>query len=235
MLSEPSVSPLTGPAADVTGAMDGAMVSDVPRSAIAKRVLNLMVAVPLVVLLSPLLLTVAVLVRLTSPGPVLFRQVRVGRGERPFTMLKFRTMRVGGDDRLHRDFNLRELQDDSAAPGGIFKPANDPRVTAIGGFLRRFSVDELPQLINVIRGEMSLVGPRPALPWEVALFTPEQRRRHCCLPGMTGLWQVSGRNRLSMPQMLELDLRYCRKASLATDLGILLRTPKTVLFERATR
>jgi lipopolysaccharide/colanic/teichoic acid biosynthesis glycosyltransferase len=203
----------------------------------AKRAVDLAVTVPLLILLAPLLLLIAALVRLTSPGPALFRQERIGLGERPFTMLKFRTMRIGQDDSLHREFNCRELLGDPSACGGddIFKPTDDPRITVIGAFLRRFSIDELPQLINVLRGEMSLVGPRPALPWEVALFTPEQRRRHGCPPGMTGLWQVSGRNRLSMPQMLELDLRYCRDASLATDLGILLRTPKTVLFERATR
>lgn len=202
-----------------------------------KRVLDVVGAVLLLVLALPVLLPACLLVRLTSPGPVLFRQTRIGLHERPFTMFKLRTMRADCDDRLHRELNLRELRGE-AAPGdadGLFKVDRDPRITPVGRVLRRFSVDELPQLLNVLRGEMSLVGPRPSLPWEVELFTREQRRRHDCLPGLTGLWQVSGRNRLSMPEMLALDLAYVDRRSLRLDLWILLRTPYAVLFGDDTR
>jgi lipopolysaccharide/colanic/teichoic acid biosynthesis glycosyltransferase len=136
-----------------------------------------------------------------------------------------------------REFNRRELAGDPTlvTADGVMKPMDDPRITPVGRWLRRFSIDELPQLLNVLKGEMSLVGPRPALPWEVALFTPEQRRRQRTPPGITGLWQVSGRNRLAMPQMLELDLTYLERRSLGLDLAILARTPKAVLFDCATR
>jgi lipopolysaccharide/colanic/teichoic acid biosynthesis glycosyltransferase len=199
--------------------------------------LDLALAIPGLVIAAPVLLASALLVRLTSPGPVLYRQLRIGQGERPFTMLKLRTMRIDCDDRAQREFNTREILGD-ADPGtsdGVFKIEQDSRITPVGHFLRRFSIDEIPQLLNVIRGDMSLVGPRPSLPWEVALYTPEQRRRHDCVPGITGLWQVSGRNRLSMPQMLALDISYLKRRSLLLDLWILLRTPYAVLFDKSAR
>jgi lipopolysaccharide/colanic/teichoic acid biosynthesis glycosyltransferase len=203
----------------------------------SKRMLDLMVAIPALVVTAPIMLVAAVLVRLTSPGPALYRQTRIGQGEQPFTMFKLRTMYVGSDDSAHREFNTQEILG-SADPGtsdGIFKLEHDPRITGVGRFLRRFSIDELPQLLNVIRGEMSLVGPRPLLPWEVELFTSEQRRRHDCAPGITGLWQVSGRNRLSIPEMLALDIAYVERQSLLLDLWILLRTPWAVLFDKGAR
>lgn len=203
----------------------------------AKRVLDVLLALLVLVLTSPLLVGVALLVRLSGPGPVLFRQTRIGRHEVPFAMLKFRTMRQGVGDEALREMNAAELRGE-APPGssdGIYKLQRDPRVTPIGRWLRRFSLDELPQLLNVLRGEMSLVGPRPSLPWEVALFTPEQRQRHACLPGITGLWQISGRNRLSMPEMLALDLEYAAKRSLLLDLRILAATPAAVLLDRSVR
>jgi lipopolysaccharide/colanic/teichoic acid biosynthesis glycosyltransferase len=202
-----------------------------------KRLLDILLAASGLLIVAPVMILVAALVRCTSPGPVLFRQVRIGLHEQPFVMLKFRTMRDGCSDEPLRDLNLAELQG-SVDPGtsdGIFKLENDPRITAVGGVLRRFSIDELPQLFNVLRGEMSLVGPRPALPWEVELFTPEQRRRHECVPGITGLWQVSGRNRLSMPEMLDLDLLYVERRSTLLDLWILLRTPLVVLIDTGAR
>jgi lipopolysaccharide/colanic/teichoic acid biosynthesis glycosyltransferase len=202
-----------------------------------KRLLDILLAASGLLIVAPVMILVAALVRCTSPGPVLFRQVRIGLHEQPFVMLKFRTMRDGCSDEPLRDLNLAELQG-SVDPGtsdGIFKLENDPRITAVGRVLRRFSIDELPQLFNVLRGEMSVVGPRPALPWEVELFTPEQRRRHECVPGITGLWQVSGRNRLSMPEMLDLDLLYVERRSTLLDLWILLRTPLVVLFDTGAR
>jgi len=195
-----------------------------------KRALDLVLATLALVGSAPVLLIAAALVRLSSPGPVLFRQVRIGRGERPFTMFKLRTMYADSDEQASREFNMRELLGE-AEPGsdGVFKVENDPRIVPVARFLRWYSIDELPQLLNVLRGEMSLVGPRPSLPWEVELYSPEQRRRHECLPGLTGLWQVSGRNRLSMPQMLSLDLEYVERQSLWLDLWILWRTLSAVL------
>jgi lipopolysaccharide/colanic/teichoic acid biosynthesis glycosyltransferase len=207
------------------------------RYQISKRVLDLAIAIPLIVFSGPLMLFSALLVRLTSEGPALFRQTRVGRNGRFFTLLKLRTMSVRNDDREHRAFTTRELRGeiDDAEADGIFKLDRDPRITGIGDVLRRYSIDELPQLLNVVRGDMSLVGPRPSLPWEVELYTDEQTRRHECLPGITGLWQVSGRSRLSVSEMLKLDLAYVEQRSLRLDLWILLRTPYVALFCRETR
>lgn len=197
----------------------------------SKRLLDLLLAVPALIVTLPVMLAAMALIRLSDPGPVLFRQVRVGQGGRPFTMLKLRTMYLDNDDCAFREFNTRELLEE-AQPGsdGIFKLDSDPRILPGGGFLRRYSIDELPQLINVLRAEMSLVGPRPSLPWEVELYSPEQRRRHDCLPGMTGLWQISGRSRLTVQQMLELDLTYVEHQSLRLDLYILLHTLPAVLL-----
>jgi lipopolysaccharide/colanic/teichoic acid biosynthesis glycosyltransferase len=201
----------------------------------SKRLLDLIVATPLLIAAAPVLLIAATLVRLTSRGPALFRQTRIGWNGRPFTLLKLRTMSLDSGDSAQREFNIRELRGEAVCDDGIFRLNKDPRITTIGCFLRRFSIDEVPQLINVLRGQMSLVGPRPSLPWEVELYTPEQRRRHECLPGLTGLWQVSGRNRLSMPEMLTLDVAYVDSRSLLIDLWILIRTPYAVLFDRETR
>jgi lipopolysaccharide/colanic/teichoic acid biosynthesis glycosyltransferase len=207
------------------------------RIPIWKRTLDLAVAAVALVAAAPIMLLAALAILLTSGGPVLFRQSRVGRGERPFTMLKFRTMRAGdntddGPEMVRKELSGTAVPDPAT---GLFRPASDPRITAVGGFLRRLSIDELPQLFNVIRGDMSLVGPRPAPPSEVALFAPQHRERHRCQPGLTGLWQVSGRNLLDTREMLELDLVYARNRSLALDAAILLRTPRAVLFGRHTR
>jgi lipopolysaccharide/colanic/teichoic acid biosynthesis glycosyltransferase len=207
------------------------------RADIAKRSVDVGLALVALLLCSPLMLVASILVWLSGPGPVLLRQIRIGRREEPFVMLKFRTMHAGVSDSCLREMNTVELRGEkpSGSSDGVFKLQNDPRITAAGRWLRACSIDELPQLFNVLRGEMSLVGPRPSLPWEVELFTAEQRRRHECLPGMTGLWQVSGRNHLSMRDMLELDLAYVRDRSLTLDLQLLARTPAAVLFDRSVR
>ena len=197
-----------------------------------KRALDLAIAVAVLVALSPVLLIVALAIRVSSGSPILFRQTRVGRNGTPFTLYKFRTMVVDGDDTAQREQNTRELQEDDAGSGttdGVFKLENDPRVTGLGYWLRRFSIDEFPQLLNVLKGEMSIVGPRPSLAWEVELYEPEYLRRMEVPPGLTGLWQVSGRNRLSMRRMLELDVEYVDRCSLGLELGILLRTAGAVL------
>jgi lipopolysaccharide/colanic/teichoic acid biosynthesis glycosyltransferase len=203
-----------------------------------KRGMDVAIALAALAALSPVMAIAAVLVRLGSPGPVLFRQIRVGRDEKPFAMLKFRTMTLG-EPAVDVDLAAieRELQAPPPAERGeqLFRPAHDPRITRAGKWLRRFSIDELPQLFNVLKGDMSVVGPRPALPFEVELFDERQRRRHVCMPGLTGLWQVSGRNRLSTREMLELDLRYVSECSPFLDLCILLKTPRAVLLDRFTR
>jgi lipopolysaccharide/colanic/teichoic acid biosynthesis glycosyltransferase len=191
-----------------------------------KRALDIVLASLLLVVASPLLLLLWCLVRSTSAGPALFRQERVGRDFRLFTMLKFRSMYISNDDRAHRAYVTGMLgAEDAAAPNGeLFKLVGDPRVTPLGAWLRRTSLDELPQLINVLHGEMSLVGPRPMLPWEAELLAETYRRRFTVKPGMTGLWQVSGRSRLSMRAALELDVEYARSPSVLADLAILART-----------
>ncbi|MGH3730096.1 MAG: sugar transferase [Micromonosporaceae bacterium] len=185
---------------------------------VAKEFFDRVGAALLLVCLSPLLLTLAMLVRHDSAGPVLFRQVRVGRDGREFTMYKFRTMYVDAEQRL-ADLMVREERH-----GVLFKMPDDPRVTPIGRLLRRASLDELPQLCNVLRGDMSLVGPRPPLPREVELYPDDMRRRFVVKPGLTGLWQVSGRSDLSWEETVRLDLRYVESWSLSLDLVILLRT-----------
>jgi lipopolysaccharide/colanic/teichoic acid biosynthesis glycosyltransferase len=197
----------------------------------AKRVLDLAVVVPLLVVLSPLLALVAVLVKCTGRGPVFFRQTRIGLQGEPFTMLKFRTMVVGDDDDTAlREAVQQELNGEAVAgDGGSFKLDNDPRITPVGRWLRATSIDELPQLINVVRGEMSLVGPRPSLDWEADLFPPEYRVRTAVPPGITGLWQVRGRSRLTTLDMLRLDREYVDNWSLWTDVRILVETVPTLV------
>ncbi|BFU42266.1 hypothetical protein KRMM14A1004_05030 [Krasilnikovia sp. MM14-A1004] len=180
-------------------------------------------AVLLLVLFGPLLLAVALAVRLTSRGPVLFRQVRVGRDGRLFRIFKFRSMYVDAEARLA---DLKHLNEHD---GVLFKIRDDPRVTRVGWWLRRLSLDELPQLLNVLAGQMSLVGPRPPLPLEVAAYADDVRRRLAVKPGMTGLWQVSGRSDLPWEEAVRLDLRYVENWSLSLDLVILLRTMTAVL------
>jgi lipopolysaccharide/colanic/teichoic acid biosynthesis glycosyltransferase len=170
---------------------------------------------------------------------VFFRQQRVGEAGRTFTMFKFRTMQVNCDTRIHQQYVESFIQSNQAATSGsgaVFKLVNDPRVTSIGNFLRRSSIDELPQFWNVLRGEMSLVGPRPSLPYEVARYKQWHRRRVLeAKPGITGLWQVTGRSRTTFDEMVRLDLRYARSHSLWTDLNILFATPRAVLSGKGAR
>lgn len=203
-----------------------------------KPLFDLIVASLFLLILSPLLAAVALFVRLTTPGPALFRQTRIGRDNRPFELYKFRSMYADCSDHAHRQY-VRKLLTQDAPPtggnGGLYKLENDPRITPLGRLLRKTSIDELPQLLNVIRGDMSLVGPRPALPWEVELIGPAHCRRFLVRPGLTGLWQVSGRNALTMRQGLELDVEYVSKQSFAYDLMILVKTVPVVLSARGAR
>ncbi|MEO6885946.1 MAG: sugar transferase [Jatrophihabitantaceae bacterium] len=202
------------------------------RRRLGKRLFDIVVAALLLTVLSPLLILVSVLVSVTSRGGPLYRQMRIGRNGAEFSMYKFRTMTVGCSDQLHRDYvRLLLTQDHPPAGGarGLFKLEADPRITAVGRILRRTSIDELPQLWNVLVGDMSLVGPRPALAWEAQLFSATHRARFLVSPGLTGLWQVSGRSRLPMLEGLDLDVRYVQEQSFNLDLRILLKTVPAVL------
>jgi exopolysaccharide biosynthesis polyprenyl glycosylphosphotransferase len=177
----------------------------------------------LLIVAAPLMVAVALAVRLDDRGPVLFRQTRIGVGGEEFTMLKFRSMVPDAEN------HLPALSHGSDGNALLFKLRQDPRVTRVGAVLRRLSLDELPQLINVVRGDMSLVGPRPPLPREVAEYDLDALRRLRVLPGLTGLWQISGRSDLSWEESLRLDLRYVDNWSIALDLSILWRTAAAVL------
>ena len=190
---------------------------------LVKSALDRTVAAAALVAISPVLLLVAVLVRLDSAGPVLFRQTRIGRHGKPFTMVKFRTMSVDASSRV------AELAGRNEQDGVLFKMRQDPRVTRVGRVLRRYSLDELPQLVNVLTGQMSLVGPRPPLADEVARYPADMRRRLVVKPGLTGLWQVSGRSDLSWDESVRLDLHYVQNWALSLDLIILLRTVSAVV------
>jgi lipopolysaccharide/colanic/teichoic acid biosynthesis glycosyltransferase len=204
---------------------------------VSKRALDVLVAGAAIAVLAPLLAVLCMLVRASSPGPALFRQERLGRNLRPFTLLKLRTMYVDNDDRAHRAYVASLLWDERPEPGdhgGLFKLSGDSRITRVGRFLRRTSLDELPQFLNVFSGEMSLVGPRPVLPWEADMFSEVDRQRFHVKPGLTGLWQVSGRSRLTMRDALRLDVEYVQRWSLGLDLRILVRTVPALLRGEAT-
>jgi lipopolysaccharide/colanic/teichoic acid biosynthesis glycosyltransferase len=212
----------------------------------AKRALDFILAGLLLTLLLPLILLIAVLIKLDSPGPVFFTQERVGAKRqrlgrqamwivRNFTMYKFRSMVHNADSSVHEAY-IRDFVEGRARPSfagdGNFKPPNDPRVTRIGRLLRKLSFDELPQLLNVLNGDMSLVGPRPVPPYEAACYGDAHRKRLAALPGITGFWQVKGRCQVTFEQMIRMDLEYIRNASLWFDLKILFLTIPAVLSGR---
>jgi lipopolysaccharide/colanic/teichoic acid biosynthesis glycosyltransferase len=200
-----------------------------------KRAVDIALACAGILFLSPLMILIAVAVKLSSPGPVFFTQRRAGLKGRPFTLLKFRTMVDGCKDNVHRDYVTRLIKGEGGAIGKqpVQKPMSklmhDERITAIGRFLRAWSLDELPQLFNVLKGEMSLVGPRPALPYEVTSYREWHRRRLDAVPGITGLWQVRGRNTVTFDEMVRMDISYIEHWSPGLDLKILLQTFSAVL------
>ena len=198
-----------------------------------KRVIDTVLAAVLLVLLSPVLAIIAIAIRLNSPGPLLFRQERYGQDLKPFVVLKFRSMHDGVSPDAHRRFIARLATTDSSDEPGLKKLVDDPRVTRVGAFLRRASLDELPQLVNVLRGEMSIVGPRPALAYELEFYEPEHYARFDVRPGLTGLWQISGRNAIGFNGMLELDAEHARTVTPRLDTMILLRTPLALMRGKA--
>ncbi len=209
------------------GAKRLAWVAVVRSAYLLKRALDILLAGPLFILLLPIFGLLVVAIRLESPGPALFKQTRVGRWGQIFTMYKFRSMYMDAEARK------AELQDENEMSGGVtFKMQRDPRITRIGRFIRKASIDELPQLWNVIKGDMSLVGPRPPVPAEVDEYSLSDRRRLEVTPGITCIWQVSGRSDIPFPQQVELDVRYIESQSLLTDLKLLWQTVPAVLFGR---
>lgn len=192
-----------------------------------KRGFDIVVAAALLLALSPLMVAVAVAVKLESPGPILFRQIRVGERGRPFRLWKFRSMVADAEARRGA------LENDGTMSGGVrFKSERDPRITRVGVWIRRLSIDELPQLVNVMRGDMSLVGPRPPIPQEVRAYDLHERRRLDAKPGLTCIWQVSGRSLIPFDEQVRMDIDYAQRQSWMLDLKLLLRTVPAVLRGR---
>jgi len=201
-----------------------------------KRLIDLMIALFIVVVGFPFFLAIALLIKLTSKGPVFFSQQRIGEEGEEFTLFKFRTMRQNADDSIHREFTRNFIEGrisnsslDVKAPS-VYKLTNDPRITAIGSFLRKTSLDEFPQFLNVLKGEMTIVGPRPPLHYELELYEDWHKLRLKVRPGLTGLWQVSGRSSVSFNEMVKLDLYYIEHWSLIMDFRIMARTIPVMLF-----
>jgi exopolysaccharide biosynthesis polyprenyl glycosylphosphotransferase len=204
---------------------------------VLKRVMDIAGSLMALLFLSPIFAVIAAAIKLTSKGPIFFRQNRIGQYGEPFTFVKFRSMYVNNDARVHREYVQKliagkaEKQLCDTNGDGVYKLTEDPRVTPVGSFLRRTSLDELPQFFNVLQGKMSLVGPRPPVPYEVEAYDCWHRRRLLeARPGITGLWQVNGRSRVKFDDMVRLDLRYAQTWSPWMDLKILLRTPGAVVF-----
>ena len=202
-----------------------------------KRVMDVVGSSLALLLCAPMFLLIAIAVKATSKGPIFFRQRRLGQDGEAFTFLKFRSMKVGNDSNVHKEYIKKlisgnaERHQCNGTGEGVFKLVGDTRITRVGAFLRKTSLDELPQFINVLRGEMSLVGPRPPIPYEVESYQVWHRRRLLeAKPGITGLWQVSGRSRVTFDEMVRLDLRYARTCSPWMDIKILLRTPLAVVL-----
>jgi lipopolysaccharide/colanic/teichoic acid biosynthesis glycosyltransferase len=196
-----------------------------------KRSFDLVGSVLLLLLLGPLGAVVAIVVKLSSRGPILFRQERVGLNGRHFVMYKFRTMYHGADQTVHRTY-FQQYRQGLEAPdqeGQIFKLRRDPRITRPGRIMRLLALDEIPQILNVIKGDMSLVGPRPPIPYEVDLYSQHDRARLSAKPGLTGLWQIKGRDTVDFDTMIALDLDYIKRQSLRMDLGIVLATVPTLI------
>ncbi|EGV17704.1 sugar transferase [Thiocapsa marina] len=209
------------------GAKRFAWVAVVRSAYLLKRALDIMLAGPLFILLLPIFGLLVLAIRLESPGPALFKQTRVGRWGQIFTMYKFRSMYMDAEAR-----KVELLAENEMSGGVTFKMQRDPRITRIGRFIRKASIDELPQLWNVIKGDMSLVGPRPPVPAEVDEYSLSDRRRLEVTPGITCIWQVSGRSDIPFPEQVELDVRYIESQSLLTDLKLLWQTVPAVLFGR---
>jgi lipopolysaccharide/colanic/teichoic acid biosynthesis glycosyltransferase len=215
--------------------LDSALPETATWESVARRAVDLTVTIVALLVLAIPLIVIGLVIRWTSVGPALFQQQRVGFGGKTFTMYKFRTMRTGVGDEMLRELIAAELRGEDTSVDGSYKLDSDPRVTPIGAFLRKTSLDELPQLINVLLGDMSLVGPRPCLEWEARMFPSEFQPRFCVRPGITGLWQVSGRSAMGTLEMLHLDLTYVRTRNLIRDITSLARTLPSMLRDDTAR
>ncbi len=207
-------------------------------SAVIKRLFDIAVSATLLLLLSPLMTAIAIAIKLSSNGPVFYKQYRIGYKGLKFSMLKFRSMHQNNDNAIHKEYVKQWIQQNAVHSvdnknNEVYKITNDPRIFMIGKYMRKFSLDELPQLFNVLVGQMSLIGPRPPLEYEVEIYNEWHKQRFNALPGITGLWQVSGRNRLSFEEMIHLDIQYIENWSLLLDFKIMFRTISVVLFEHA--
>jgi len=216
--------------------MDGTefLLSDFRNPAVAnsyllfKRLMDVLIALGLIVLFGPLMLLIMAGIRISSPGPIFYWQTRIGKKGKPFSMLKFRSMQVKNDPDLHRAY-VQKLIHENIQPGASsksnLKMLGDPRITGLGKYLRKFSLDELPQFFNVLRGEMSMVGPRPSLPYEYEVYKEWHKQRLMVLPGITGLWQAMARNTVSFDDMVRIDIEYIQSMNLWLDLKIMFLTP----------
>lgn len=206
----------------------------VRKNLIWKRSMDIIGSVAGMILLSPLLLAISLFIKVVSPGPILFTQKRIGYGGKIFKFYKFRTMKQGASTSAHKEY-FADLIESGSAKEEFGKPMikleKDPRIIPFGIFLRKSYLDEIPQLINVLRGEMSLVGPRPPIPYEVERYLFWHNERFASMPGMTGLWQISGKNKLTFKEMVRLDIQYSQELSFWLDLKILVMTPIAILSE----
>jgi lipopolysaccharide/colanic/teichoic acid biosynthesis glycosyltransferase len=193
-----------------------------------KRALDIAIALALIVVFGPLMLLIAAGILLSSPGPIFYRQIRIGKNGKQYPMLKFRSMQVKNNPDLHREY-VQKLIRENLSPSSVnsfsLKMNKDPRITGLGKYLRKFSLDELPQFFNVLGGEMSIVGPRPSLPYEYELYTDWHKKRLSVNPGITGLWQVTAHNSVSFEEMVQIDINYIQSMNLWMDLKIILLTP----------
>jgi lipopolysaccharide/colanic/teichoic acid biosynthesis glycosyltransferase len=201
---------------------------------IVKRGMDILLSLVALIVLAPLFVIVAIFIRLDSAGPAVFKQRRIGWAGKEFTLYKLRSMHVGNDARVHKDYMTKLIRGADASSNlrgsnGCFKLEKDARITRVGKFLRKTSIDELPQIVNVLKGDMSLVGPRPALSYEVEIYKPWHGKRLLARPGLTGLWQVGGRSEKNFDEMVELDIQYINEWSLYLDLKILLKTVSVVI------
>lgn len=202
-----------------------------------KRFIDLLIAIVMLIVFSPIMAAIAVGIRLFSPGPILYRQKRIGKNGKQFDMLKFRSMRLENAPDLHREYVQRLIRENCSPEvlgGETLKLTSDPRITGLGKVLRKYNLDELPQIFNVLRGEMSIVGPRPPLPYEVEVYQDWHRKRLEVWPGITGLWQVTAHNTVCFDEMVQIDLKYIDEMCFWLDLKIMLLTPYEMLFGKGS-